>query len=57
MNVVMTEAGHFVEVQGTAEGAAFTRKEMDQLLALAEQGIAELIALQKAALAQTLPAR
>jgi ribonuclease PH len=44
-------------VQGTAEGAAFTRKEMDQLLALAEQGIAELIALQKAALAQDLPAR
>jgi ribonuclease PH len=57
MNVVMTEAGHFVEVQGTAEGAAFTRKEMDQLLALAEQGIAELIAMQKAALAQALPAR
>ena len=57
MNVVMTEAGHFVEVQGTAEGVAFTRKEMDQLLALAEQGIAELIALQKAALAQALPAR
>jgi ribonuclease PH len=57
MNVVMTEAGHFVEVQGTAEGAAFTRKEMDQLLALAEQGIAELIAMQKAALAQDLPAR
>jgi ribonuclease PH len=57
MNVVMTEAGHFVEVQGTAEGAAFTRKEMDQLLALAEQGIAELIAMQKAALAQVLPAR
>jgi ribonuclease PH len=57
MNVVMTGAGHFVEVQGTAEGAAFTRKEMDQLLALAEQGIAELIALQKAALAQDLPAR
>jgi ribonuclease PH len=57
MNVVMTEAGHFVEVQGTAEGAAFTRKEMDQLLALAEQCIAELIAMQKAALAQALPAR
>jgi predicted PurR-regulated permease PerM len=54
MNVVMTEAGHFVEVQGTAEGLAFTRKEMDQLLALAENGIAELIGLQKAALAQPL---
>lgn len=50
MNVVMTGAGHFVEVQGTAEGAAFSRAEMDQLLALADQGIAELIALQQAAL-------
>ena len=57
MNVVMTGAGHFVEVQGTAEGAAFSRREMDQLLALAEQGIGELIGLQKAALAQALPAR
>jgi len=57
MNVVMTEAGHFVEVQGTAEGVAFTRKEMDQLLVLAEKGIGELMALQKAALAQALPAR
>ena len=46
MNVVMTGAGHFVEVQGTAEGAAFTRQEMDGLLALAEQGIAELVQLQ-----------
>ena len=54
MNVIMTEAGHFVEVQGTAEGAAFTRKEMDQLLALAEKGIAELVQAQKAALAQAL---
>jgi ribonuclease PH len=52
MNVVMTEAGHYVEVQGTAEGAAFTRKEMDQLLGLAEQGIRDLVAAQKAALAQ-----
>ncbi len=46
MNVVMTAAGHFVEVQGTAEGAAFTRAQMDSLLALAEQGIAELVQLQ-----------
>ena len=46
MNVVMTGAGHFVEVQGTAEGVAFTRKEMDQLLALAEKGIGELMTLQ-----------
>jgi ribonuclease PH len=52
MNVVMTEAGHYVEVQGTAEGAAFTRLEMDQLLGLAEQGIRDLVLAQKAALAQ-----
>lgn len=54
MNVVMTGAGHFVEVQGTAEGAAFSRTEMDQLLALADKGIRELIAAQAAALAQPL---
>ena len=46
MNVVMTGAGHYVEVQGTAEGAAFSRKEMDTLLALAEKGITELVGLQ-----------
>jgi ribonuclease PH len=51
MNVVMTGAGHFIEVQGTAEGAAFSRAEMDRLLALAEQGIAQLVELQSAALA------
>ena len=50
MNVVMTGAGHYVEVQGTAEGVAFTRKEMDVLLALAEKGISELIVAQKEAL-------
>lgn len=50
MNVVMTGAGHFVEVQGTAEGAAFSRQEMDALLALAEQGISDLVALQKISL-------
>ena len=50
MNVVMTGAGHYVEVQGTAEGVAFTRAEMDQLLALAEKGIGELVALQRQAL-------
>jgi len=49
MNVVMTGAGHYVEVQGTAEGAAFTRAEMDKLLALADKGIRELIQLQQAA--------
>ncbi|MDP3761937.1 MAG: ribonuclease PH [Ramlibacter sp.] len=51
MNVVMTGAGHYVEVQGTAEGAAFTRAEMDELLRLAEKGIAELVAMQAQALA------
>jgi ribonuclease PH len=52
MNVVMTDAGHFIEVQGTAEGAAFTRREMDTLLVLAEKGIGELVNLQRQALAQ-----
>ena len=51
MNVVMTGSGGFVEVQGTAEGAPFSRAEMDALLGLAEKGIRELVALQKAALA------
>ncbi len=51
MNVVMTGAGHYVEVQGTAEGAAFSREEMNALLLLAEKGIKELIVLQQAALA------
>ncbi|MBN9205424.1 ribonuclease PH [Methylibium petroleiphilum] len=50
MNVVMTGTGHFIEVQGTAEGAAFSRAEMDRLLALAEQGIRTLVAAQAAAL-------
>jgi ribonuclease PH len=50
MNVVMTGAGGFVEVQGTAEGAPFSRAEMDALLALAGQGIRELNALQRQAL-------
>jgi ribonuclease PH len=56
MNVVMTGAGHYVEVQGTAEGVAFSREEMNQLLLLAEKGIQELIALQQAALAGALVA-
>ena len=51
MNVVMTASGGFVEVQGTAEGAPFSRAEMDRLLALADKGIRELVALQRAALA------
>lgn len=52
MNVVMTGQGGFVEIQGTAEGAAFSRAEMDRMLALADKGIRELIAAQQAALAQ-----
>jgi ribonuclease PH len=47
MNIVMTGAGRFVEVQGTAEGAAFSRGELDQLLALAEKGISEIVSLQQ----------
>lgn len=50
MNVVMTGAGGFVEVQGTAEGAPFTREQMDVLMRLAQQGIHQLIAAQKSAL-------
>ncbi|NRF70154.1 ribonuclease PH [Aquincola sp. S2] len=55
MNVVMTGSGGFVEVQGTAEGASFTRSEMDALLALADKGIRELVQAQAAALALPLP--
>jgi ribonuclease PH len=49
MNVVMNEAGGFVEIQGTAEGHAFARNELDALLGHAEKGIGELIAAQRAA--------
>ena len=52
MNVVMTGDGRFVEVQGTAEGAPFGREDLDGLLALAEQGIREIRALQLRACAQ-----
>jgi ribonuclease PH len=47
MNVVMTSEGGFIEVQGTAEGAPYSRGELDTLLGLAEGGIKELIALQR----------
>jgi len=50
MNIVMTGAGHFVEVQGTAEGEAFSRTELDALLGLAQSGIVQLIQHQKRAL-------
>ena len=51
MNVVMTGSGGFVEVQGTAEGAAFSRDEMGLLLGLADKGIRDLVQAQKRALA------
>ena len=50
MNVVMTGSGGLVEVQGTAEGKPFTRREMDAMLDLASKGIGELVAAQRAAL-------
>ena len=50
MNVVMTGSGGFIEVQGTAEGVPFSAAQMQALIALAQQGIAQLIAKQKAAL-------
>ncbi|MGO4552526.1 ribonuclease PH [Lysobacter sp. 2RAF19] len=53
MNVVMNDGGGFIELQGTAEGHAFRRDELDRLLALAETGIAQLFAAQREALAQT----
>ena len=52
MNVVMTSTGRFVEVQGTAEGMPFTRAELDDLLGLAEHGIASILDLQVKALAE-----
>jgi len=51
MNVVMNDGGGFIEVQGTAEGHAFRRSEMDAMMQLAETGVTELVALQRAALA------
>ena len=50
MNVVMSDTGDFIEVQGTAEGHAFRRSELDTMLGLAEKGVAELLAAQRAAL-------
>ena len=57
MNVVMTGDGRFVEVQGTAEQAAFDRALLDRLLDLAGDGCRTLAELQAAALAQPIPAR
>jgi ribonuclease PH len=50
MNIVMNEAGRFIEVQGTAEGHAFSRDEFDRLLSLAAKGVDEIIELQTAAI-------
>lgn len=52
MNVVMNEAGGFIEVQGTAEGAPFSEDEFAAMLALAKRGISDLVRVQKMALAQ-----
>ncbi|MEM7430377.1 MAG: ribonuclease PH [Pseudomonadota bacterium] len=52
MNVVMNEAGRFIEVQGTAEGHAFSQDDLDAMLALAKKGIDEIIEAQDAALGQ-----
>ena len=57
MNVVMTAGGGLVEVQGTAEGAPFSRAQLDAMLALAGAGIERLIAAQKKALSAPLPSR
>ncbi len=57
MNVVMTSEGRFVEVQGTAEGLAFGRADLDAMLALAEKGIAEILDLQALVLADPPPPR
>lgn len=50
MNIVMNDGGGFIELQGTAEGHAFRREELDAMLALAQHGIGELIAMQRVAL-------
>jgi ribonuclease PH len=49
-NVVMTDKGEYVEIQGTAEGTPFSKKHTEELLALAEKGINELFVIQKAAI-------
>ncbi len=57
MNVVMTSSGRFIEVQGTAEGMPFSKGELDEMLGLAEHGIAQLLELEAASLAEPPPAR
>jgi ribonuclease PH len=55
MNVVMTGRGGFVEIQGTAEAAVFSKKEMDDLIKIAQKGIRELTKIQKKALGHLPP--
>ncbi|HNP62386.1 MAG TPA: ribonuclease PH [Woeseiaceae bacterium] len=55
MNIVMNDAGHFIEVQGTAEGHAFTDDEFNAMLGLARSGIADIIAAQSEAIASARP--
>jgi len=57
MNVVMTSSGRFVELQGTAEGAPYSRSELEELLSLAEHGIAQLLEVQQTVLATPPPPR
>ena len=57
MNVVMSGDGKIIEIQGTAEGAPFSRSELDQMLELAERGIQELISLQRQVLTEDLAAK
>jgi ribonuclease PH len=57
MNVVMTSSGRFVEVQGTAEGLPFSRSELDDLLGLAEHGIAQILEAQSETVSQPPPGR
>ena len=54
MNVVMTETGKFIEIQGTAEGEPFSHEEMQNMLALAKEGIEQIIEEQKKALGDSL---
>jgi ribonuclease PH len=57
MNVVMTGDGRFVEVQGTAEHNAFSRRELDELLGLAEHGLRDIVTAQRQLLATPPPPR
>ncbi len=53
MNIIMNEAGHYIEVQGTAEGHAFTDAELTEMLQLARKGIGEIISAQNEALGRS----